>query len=125
VVWLRQLCAVIVLVLLGRIGNAPGNAAEMTCESRLDYGTLSREAEEVARQLWPGGFRPTKDMCLVGYLHGTIVKGDYEKFQTFYKNNWPLMGVIDLVSPAGDVDEAIKIGQFFRIYRMTISTLIA
>ena len=52
--------------------------------------------------------------CFSGRLDGQISKGDYEKVVAFVSANFP--NVIDfyLISPGGDVDEALKIGRLFR-----------
>ena len=53
-------------------------------------------------------------------LKGQISVGDYVKVVSFLRANYPLNNVV-LVSPGGDVDEALKIGGLFRKY--LISTI--
>jgi hypothetical protein len=72
--------------------------------------------EEVARKAWPSGFRPVPGMCSIGYLHGIIVRGDFQKVSDFYKKNHRLLTTVYLWSSGGDVDDAIKIGKLFRKY---------
>jgi hypothetical protein len=45
-------------------------------------------------------------------LRGEIVKGDYQRVRSFMANYGPTD--FTLVSPGGDVDEALKIGRLFR-----------
>ena len=53
-------------------------------------------------------------MCQRGRIHGVVEKGDYEKVRAFYRANHPILDIFSLVSPGGDVEEALKIGQLFR-----------
>jgi len=76
---------------------------------------MSRSEEE-ARKAWPSGFRPTVGLCLQGFLHGTIVKGDYEKVAALYRANHRVLYNFALLSPGGDAEEAMKIGRLFRRY---------
>ena len=55
-------------------------------------------------------------MCVHGFVHGTIVKGDYEKVASLYRNNHRTLTDFYLLSPGGDAKEAMKIGRLFRRY---------
>jgi hypothetical protein len=76
-------------------------------------------SEDNARKLWPSGFRPVPGMCQEAFLHGEIVKGDYEKLKAFYRKNHNVLNVFYLYSSGGDVLEAIKIGRLMRTFLMT------
>jgi hypothetical protein len=49
-------------------------------------------------------------------LNGQISKGDYQKVVALLRAYQPLMAKFVLISPGGDVDEALKIGRLFRKY---------
>jgi hypothetical protein len=59
---------------------------------------------------------------MAGFMRGTISKGDYEKVRDLYAKNHPLMYHFYLLSPGGDVDEAIKIWRFFRKYFIGVTS---
>jgi hypothetical protein len=60
---------------------------------------------------------PTPNVsCLVGLVEGPIERGDYEKVLAFLKQNHPYIGGFSLLSPGGDVEEAMKIGRILRRY---------
>lgn len=65
---------------------------------------------------WPSQPQPSSGTCDLAVIRGTISKGDFEKVLTLYRQNHPFLGVFLLLSPGGDVDEAIKIGGLFRKY---------
>jgi hypothetical protein len=65
---------------------------------------------------WPSEPRPTSKNCDGAMIRGTIVRGDFEKVLSLYRENHPYLANFDLVSPGGDVDEAMKIGRLFRKY---------
>jgi hypothetical protein len=92
----------------------PCHAADVGCDSTYD-GTGFRD-EESNRQRWPLGFRPKAGMCATGYIVGDIQPGDFEKVRKVYSGSHPYLFRFLLNSPGGDVDEAIKIGRFFRKY---------
>jgi hypothetical protein len=112
---IRPAHAVIALLLLMLYVKA-GGAAEVDCVAR--YGPapegIGEVSDEIARKLWPSGFRPTIGMCESGYIRGKIEKGDYEKIRIFYKQNHRVLNVFSLSSPGGDVVEGIRIGRLFR-----------
>lgn len=54
------------------------------------------------------GLRP---LCDSGLLRNKIAKGDYEKVESLISSS---TSTFYLVSPGGDVDEALKIGRLFR-----------
>jgi len=58
-------------------------------------------------------------MCKWAFLHGTISDGDYDKVLSFYGQSHRLLNVFELLSPGGNVLEAIKIGRFMRKFLMT------
>jgi len=103
------------IIALGLLA-APGHAAEVRCASF--YGD-THVTEESAQKLWPSGARPTATTCRVGSILGEIVRGDYEKFLTLYRPNYPFLEQMSLDSPGGDADEAMKIGRLFRKYLLT------
>ena len=116
-------CAAIIMVLVYFAASA--HAAEIRCasiygEKRLpEFPGGTRIPEDIVQRLWPSGVRPTPDTCKVAFIHGDIVKGDYETFIALYKNNHPFLDQVWLDSRGGDVDEAIKIGRLFRKYLIT------
>jgi len=114
---------VVIALLLLAVYGVPAHAAEIGCFKRLGF-TEDGKPEEIisednARKLWPSGFRPIPGMCQEAFLHGKIVKGDYEKLEAFYRPNHNVLNVFDLASPGGDLLEAIKIGRFMRTFLMT------
>ncbi len=102
------------IVAIGVSICTPIRAAEIGCD-HVYKGNAHRN-EENDKKLWPGGFRPVAGMCIAGFISGTIAKGDYEKVRDLYAKNHPLMYSFLLLSPGGDLDDAIKIGEFFRKY---------
>jgi hypothetical protein len=52
--------------------------------------------------------------CISGRLEGQISQVDYEKIETFLRAHFPNVDDFYLISPGGDVDEALKIGRLFR-----------
>lgn len=92
--------------------TAQAECAEVGCDTVFD----GHPREEFAKEAWPSGFRPTSGMCYSGFIRGIISKGDYDKVRELYARNHPLLGTFYLVSPGGDLSEALKIGAFFRKY---------
>jgi hypothetical protein len=121
--WSLRPCAAIIMIIGFSVVSA--HAAEIRCasiygEKRLpEFPGGTRIPEDIAQRLWPSGVRPTSDTCKVAFIHGDIVKGDYERFIALYKNNHPFLDQFYLDSRGGDVDEAIKIGRLFRKYLIT------
>ncbi len=112
----------VVLVISGALGvlAAPLNggvahAAEIECATAGYSGGVA--SQELIRRRF--GFRPVAGMCELGYLHGEIIKGDYEKVSAFYRKNHPMLGEIDLWSLGGDVETAMNIGRLLRKYLVT------
>jgi len=99
------------------LGDRGAHAAEVECVRK--YEISKPWPEDIAKAFWPSGFRPTAGMCEEGFLHGTIVKGDYEKVATLYRDNHRLLTAFHLLSPGGDAEEAMKIGRLFRRYLIT------
>src|ERR1700739_3873884 len=103
-----------VLVLLWSC--APARAADVRCltgplgyyGSKLDYDWYHRH--------WPSGARPTKETCSTGFIYGPIQPGHFERVLSFYRGHHPFLAGFALASPGGDVEEALKIGRFFRKY---------
>ncbi len=89
-------------LLLGLLATLalPCKGAEISC---VDYVTM----------------RDNEKYCNEAFLHGEIVKGDYNKVALFYTRSYPYLGSMDLQSPGGDVIEAIKIGRLLRKYLIT------
>jgi hypothetical protein len=108
---------VAVILLVASPGVEVGNvqAAEIGCGQPLNEPI----PDELARQLWPLGFRPIAGMCQSAYLLGKIEKGDYDKFRIFYRKNHPVLNVLKLLSPGGNTDEAMMIGRLLRKYLIT------
>jgi len=98
------------------LGDRVAHAAEVECREKY----TEPSPEDLARTLWPSGFRPTVGMCERGFLHGTIVKGDYEKVAALYRANHKLLTFFSLQSPGGDATEAMKIGRLFRRYLISV-----
>jgi hypothetical protein len=95
------------------MSGSPLYAAEVKYIHQFDGTPLP---DEVARKLWPLGFRPAAGMCEDGYINGEISKGDFEKVRTLFTANHNTLHVFHLSSPGGDVEEAISIGKLFRKY---------
>src|SRR5260370_38307902 len=89
--------------------SAPSQAAEISC-SNLYSGEKSYACWEPRRL--PTAYVP----WLGGFLNGQISKGDYDKVVMFIRANHPFVRHFNLVSPGGNVDEALKIGRLFRKY---------
>jgi hypothetical protein len=114
VIWPEWFGAAVMLLMVA-ITVAPAHGAEVSCVVKYD-GTLT---EAVSAQLWPSGFRPAVGTCQRAYIHRSILKGDYEKVRSLYRDNHPLLNVFYLVSSGGSIEEAIKIGKLFRRYLIT------
>jgi hypothetical protein len=67
-------------------------------------------------KFWPLGYRPSVESCYVSILAGKIEKGDYERFRAFVGEHYKAMWAVHLLSPGGDVGEALKIGRLLRKY---------
>src|SRR5262245_58347390 len=89
------------------------SAAEIVCIQQFDGEPL---AEDVASKLWPSGFRLSANACTTALLRGTIEKGDYERYRSFYRLHHRALQDLYLLSPGGDAEEAIKIGRLVRRY---------
>jgi hypothetical protein len=108
--------AAIILFLI-TLASVAARAAEVECLSSWDR--KEPFPEEPASKFWPSGFRPTIGMCIEGYIHGTILKGDYEKVREIFRKSYRTLSLFTLWSPGGDVGESIKIGTLMRNYLMT------
>lgn len=95
-------------------GNRSARAAEVKCVEMVE--DPESYPEDIAKRLWPSGFRPTVGMCNRAFLHGTIVKGDFDKVAALYRANHKILRNFSLLSPGGDAVEAMKIGRLFRRY---------
>lgn len=110
----KLLALVIALALLPHSAHA----AEIVCLQR--HG--DPPDEDVARKLWPSGFRPTMNSsCNIALMHGTIEKGDYERYRSFYRQHHRALQNVCLVSPGGDAEEATKIGRLVRRYLTSVT----
>ena len=94
------------------VADPSARAAEIECEFAF-YGGANY-GDEAARKRF--GFVPVEGLCISGYLHGNIAKGDFDKVLAFFRQNYPMLAYVILWSPGGDVDEAIKIGRLLRKY---------
>lgn len=111
-----SLYAVVALLFLVVIGPSTLDAAEVECFGPQDQFNGTSLPDEIAQKLWPLGFRPVAGMCHAGFLHGTIEKGDFAKVRDLFAKQKNYMNVFYLVSPGGDVNEAMMIGRLFRKY---------
>jgi hypothetical protein len=120
-VQLRPLALLIfaTMVISASMNGGSLRAAEIECAQTISLGS-SPIPEEVLRKRWPSGFRPTAGMCWVGYLHGVIARGDFEKVSDFYKKNHRVLTTVYLWSSGGEVDDAVKIGKLFRKYLISL-----
>lgn len=66
---------------------------------------------------------PPKATCELALLNGEIRVGDYEKVRAFVSANSSTLMNFGLNSPGGSVEEALKIGRFFRKYLLEATTL--
>src|ERR1700730_12313618 len=111
-------CAAIIMVLAFFAASAC--AAEIGCASIYGEKRVpefpSDTGQPEAQRLWPSGVRPTPDTCKFAFIHGNIIKGDYEKFLVLYRKNHPFLDQVSLDSQGGDADEAIRIGRLCRRY---------
>lgn len=97
---------------------SPAVAVEVGCATAgYDGHSIS---EEGARKEWPSGFRPVAGMCRKGFLNGEIVSGDFQKVLKFYRANHPYLDTFELISPGGNLQEAIRIGKLFRKYLLSV-----
>ena len=87
--WIARLCLAIALLGIAVAGSTI-RAAEVECVDI--YQRKDALPEELAAKLWPSGFRPIFGMCVSGFIHGTISKGDFQKVRDLYRENHPLLG---------------------------------
>jgi hypothetical protein len=101
----------------------------------LDYGDPSEsyaaQTRSDAHKAPSSNTNPNKNLfdqfdfipvpCIDGLLRGRIVEGDYEKVVRLFRDSHPVLRNFSLISPGGNVEEAIKIGHLFRKYAVTAS----
>lgn len=89
-----------------------------TAHSRSDSGTTNTGASNTTAQ--PNVFDQFDDWepvpCVEGLLSGSIVGGDYENVVRLFRESHPLLRRFSLISPGGNVEEAMRIGRLFRKY---------
>jgi hypothetical protein len=56
--------------------------------------------------------------CVDGLLRGQIVGGDYDNVMRLFRDSHPVLRRFSLISPGGNVEEAIRIGRLFRKYTL-------
>jgi len=103
-------------IFLIAIGGSKLHAADVECFGPQELYDGRSISDAAARKLWPSGFRPVAGMCFAGFLRGTILQGHYEKVRTFLAQQKNYMTLFVLVSPGGDVNEAMMIGRLFKKY---------
>jgi hypothetical protein len=99
------------------------SAAEILCFER--WGEVSNKTtddNEIARQSWPSGFRPSADSCRTGLLKGSIDKGDFYRIKAFYREHYRTLSTLRLWSAGGNALEAIKIGRLLRTCLARVTT---
>jgi hypothetical protein len=107
------------MLLASMLAPTTTRAAEIRCETGK-FGHFAPSQDEASfKRRWPSGVRPTESTCVTGLLSGKIEEGDYERLRAFYRQNHPFISAFTLVSPGGNVAEAIKIGRLFRKYLIT------
>ena len=79
----------------------PSKGAEIRCLNYADNNNL-------------------KTSCLMAYIEGQIVSGDYSRFENFYRVNHPYLSGIALNSSGGDEYEAMAIGRLLRRYYIEV-----
>src|SRR5258706_13847542 len=94
-------------------GTETGQAAEIICDYL--YGQ-NHDFQKSAPEFWPSGKVPKPENCLVAFLHGEIVDGDYERVKAFIRAHHPFLNAIYIQSPGGSIREALMIGRLFRRY---------
>jgi hypothetical protein len=105
-----------VALLMGWITFA-AHSAEVRCAYEpFTFEKMDAEEESWFTKHYPSGRRPKDNYCSQGYLSGEISKGDYVKVTGFFRSHHPFLTEFALSSPGGDVEEAVKIGRFFRRY---------
>jgi hypothetical protein len=92
--------------------SAPVRSADLSC--LVQFGAPS--TEDLMASWWPSGFRPSSSACNVALLRGPIEEGDFDKIRTFLGTNQRTLWQVYLVSPGGNVGEALQIGALFRKY---------
>lgn len=108
------------MFMLWAVGAAPvAQPAEISCIATYSNGG---PAADRANKMWPSGFRPTASSCATALMDGPIVNGDYERFRDFYRQHYRSLLNLYLMSPGGDVGEAIKIGRIVRRYMLSAVT---
>lgn len=84
-------------------------AAKISCISAR-YSNV-----EGLNELYPGkGPKLTPNDCVEIYIEGDIGKGDYQAFVSLLRIAEPHVREVSIISPGGDVTEAIKIGEVIR-----------
>lgn len=81
-------------------------------------GTAVSDSSLAAEISCSPGYSHT-DLCKAGFLNGDIVKGDYEKMAGFLRAHHPNLEDFYLISPGGNVMEALRIAHLFRKYLIT------
>jgi hypothetical protein len=120
--WMRKLVWRLLSGLLLAFA-VPARGAEISCahkwESSLKeiygIGYLGKNYVQASDD-WPENTEPPFGTCITLKLHGQIEKGDFDKLFAVYKQSHPFIKDITLISPGGNVREAIRIGEFLRKY---------
>src|SRR5262249_3854410 len=113
---IRGLAVVSILTMVPNVSRA----ADISCVQLYDESLSVSLSEDIARKLWPSGFRPSTSTCNIALLQGRIEKGDFERYKLFYRRHHRGLQTLLLASPGGDAEEAIKIGRLVRKYYVTI-----
>jgi hypothetical protein len=104
-----------VAALASLLSSNLAGAAQITCI--WHYGDGGKGAES---EVWPPGFRPKPEACRKARIMGNIENGDYQRYLAFYRLHHPVLTNLQIVSPGGDAEEAMKIGRLVRKYLLTV-----
>ena len=115
----RALLSAIAIALCLTGAPAPVQAAEIECTRWVKLEDGDRYPPDAYLDALSKG-APPKPTCQWARLTGFIEPGDFEKVRSFLAQHYLWLRSINLRSPGGHASEAIKIGNLFRRYLVTV-----
>jgi hypothetical protein len=108
---MRSCLVSLVVLLCAAIWQNAARAADFKCVRPV--GTIS---EEVRKRILTHGITemPTPGTCTAILIDGEIVAGDADRFRETLREKQPWISTVFLVSPGGNMAEALAIGRLGR-----------